>query len=66
MRKDIIEEKFMYVFVFYMKEIILGRRDLIYENVEKFDYYEICNGVGSRENVLMSDMCSCYLIIGNL
>lgn len=64
-RKDTTEEKPMYVPASYMKEITPGRRDPIYENVEKFDHHETCNGAGSRENVSTSDMRSCHSITGN-
>ncbi|XP_058961155.2 rho GTPase-activating protein 12-like isoform X1 [Pocillopora verrucosa] len=64
-RKDTTEEKPMYVPASYMKEITPGRRDPIYENVEKFDHHETCNGAGSKENVSTSDMRSCHSITGN-
>lgn len=48
------EEKIMYVLVLYMREIVERNIVLIYENVENFEIYCLCNGefVISEENGL--------------
>lgn len=50
------EEKIMYVLVLYMREIVERNIVLIYENVENFEIYCLCNGefVISEENGLES------------